>query len=131
MHAYGMYCGMELRREELGLSMPWVALRHTRPGLERPGHVSARAAEEVAATVDVAPMIPEHSIETPALVYDEATLMSDLEASRAIANRAGCRLLFSLKACYLPPVLERIARVIDGFSCSSLFEVLLAHEMHS
>ncbi len=76
-------------------------------------------------------MIPEYSIETPALVYDETTLMSDLEASRAIANRAGCRLLFSLKACYLPPVLERIARVIDGFSCSSLFEVLLAHEMHS
>lgn len=76
-------------------------------------------------------MIPRNSIETPALVYDEATLISDLEASRAIADRAGCRLLFSLKACYLPPVLERISRVVDGFSCSSLFEVLLAHEIRS
>lgn len=76
-------------------------------------------------------MTLEDAIETPALVYDEATLASDLEAARAIADRGGCRLLFSLKACYLPPILERITRIVDGFSCSSLFEVLLAREIES
>src|ERR1041385_4410046 len=71
----------------------------------------------------------EAALETPALVYDEVALTVDLDAARAIADRGGCRLLFSLKACYLRPILERITRAIDGFSCSGLFEVLVAHDI--
>ena len=66
-----------------------------------------------------------NTIKTPAYVTDEKILDRDLGALRKIADEAACKLLYSPKACALSPVLERVAGQVDGFSCSSLFELKL------
>lgn len=62
---------------------------------------------------------------TPAFVTDENILDGDLRALRKIADEAACKLLYSLKACALSRVLEKVAGYVDGFGCSSLFELKL------
>ena len=64
-------------------------------------------------------------IETPAFVIDEAVLRRDLERLRRLADRAGCALLYSPKANALAPVLRTVAARVDGFACSSPFELRL------
>ena len=66
-----------------------------------------------------------NTIKTPAYVTDEKILDRDLGALRKIADEAACKLLYSPKACALSPVLEKVAGRVDGFSCSSLFELRL------
>ncbi len=68
-------------------------------------------------------------IMTPAWVVDEKQLKAGLGAVKAIAERAGCRLLFALKACSLLPALELIAPEVAGFSARSLFESVLGRQM--
>ena len=63
---------------------------------------------------------------TPAFVYDETTLLQRCEDLRAVADEAGCRLLFSLKPLTLTGALRLIAGEVDGFSASSAFEARLA-----
>lgn len=63
--------------------------------------------------------------DTPAYVTDHAVLARELAAVRALADEAGCRLLYSPKANALPDVLEHIAGAVDGFGCSSPNEVSL------
>ena len=63
------------------------------------------------------------TIQTPAFVTDEKTLQSDLALLRKVADQASCKLLYSLKACSLSTVLRRVARQVDGFACSSPFEL--------
>ena len=65
-------------------------------------------------------------IETPAFVSDEKMLQSDLALLRKVADRASCRLFYSPKACSLSNVLHSVARHVDGFACSSPFELGLA-----
>jgi len=65
-------------------------------------------------------------IDTPAFVTDEKILQSDLALLRKVADRASCKLLYSAKACSLSTVLRSAARRVDGFSCSSPFELRLA-----
>ena len=64
-------------------------------------------------------------IDTPAFVIDEKTLRSDLAILRKIADQASCKLLYSPKACSLSAVLRRVAPRVDGFACSSPFELRL------
>ena len=68
-------------------------------------------------------------IETPAFVTDEKTLRSDLTLLRKIADQASCKLLYSGKACSLSTVLRSVARRVDGFSCSSPFELRLVDQL--
>ncbi len=68
-------------------------------------------------------------IDTPAFVTDEKILQSDLALLRKVADRASCRLLYSAKACSLSTVLRSAARRVDGFSCSSPFELRLADQI--
>jgi len=68
-------------------------------------------------------------VDTPCLVYDESILLRDLRAARRIADNAGALLLFSLKACYVRAIVERITGFVDGFSCSSPYETRFAAEL--
>ena len=69
------------------------------------------------------------SIATPAYVYEDAFIRSRCEHLKQIAGKAGCRLLYSVKALTLPWVLELIAPHVQGFSASSLFEAVTARNV--
>ena len=64
-------------------------------------------------------------IATPALVIDQPTLEADLATIREIANQASCQLLYSPKACALSDVLQCMSQKVDGFACSSPYELEL------
>ncbi len=64
-------------------------------------------------------------IATPALVIDQKTLEADLTAVRQIADQASCQLLYSPKACALADVLQCMSAKVDGFACSSPYELEL------
>lgn len=66
-----------------------------------------------------------NNIKTPAYLIDETVLETELKQLRSIADQASCKLLYSPKACSLGPVLETVSIYIDGFACSSLFELKL------
>jgi carboxynorspermidine decarboxylase len=68
-------------------------------------------------------------IDTPAFIIDERTLVSDLTHLRQIADKAGCRLLYSPKANAVSTVLKTIGRQVDGFACSSLYELQLVDQI--
>ncbi|PKB70465.1 MAG: hypothetical protein BZY87_10555 [SAR202 cluster bacterium Io17-Chloro-G6] len=69
------------------------------------------------------------SIATPAFVYEDAFITSRCEHLKQIADRAGCKLLYSVKALTLPWVLELIAPHVQGFSVSSLYEAVTARNV--
>ncbi len=68
-------------------------------------------------------------VDSPAFVTDEKTLQSDLALLRKIADQASCKLLYSPKACSLSTVLRSVARQVDGFACSSPFELRLVDQL--
>lgn len=70
-------------------------------------------------------------IPTPAVVFDESVLREDLDVARRVATLAGCRLLFSVKACYTPEILLLVGAAVDGYSTSTLFETRLAAELRA
>lgn len=63
---------------------------------------------------------------TPAYVYSEAVLRALAREAADIAARAGCELLYTLKACAAVSVLETLAPFVHGFAASSVFEARLA-----
>ena len=63
---------------------------------------------------------------SPAYVYSEAVLRVLGRQAASIARRAGCDLLYTLKACAAAPVLETLAPFVQGFAASSVFEARLA-----
>jgi len=68
-------------------------------------------------------------LETPAFVTDEKILQGDLTLLRKIADQASCKLLYSPKASALSNVLQIIAPTVDGFACSSPFELRLLTQL--
>lgn len=69
------------------------------------------------------------SLRTPALVYDETTLVADATEARAAVTGAGGHLFYAMKACAFIPALKRLAGLVDGFHASSLFEARLGREI--
>ena len=65
-------------------------------------------------------------LETPAFVYDEAAVRQLLGYAAEARERAGCRVLYSLKPLPFPPLLKLMMPYLDGFAASSLFESRLA-----
>ena len=63
---------------------------------------------------------------TPAYVYSETILRALARQAALIAERAGCELLYTLKACALVPVLETLSSYVHGFAASSVFEARIA-----
>ena len=68
-------------------------------------------------------------VDTPCLVFDEAQLCTSLEIIRKAVLGTPIELLYSMKACSTTFVLELIAKGVSGFSCSSVYEALLAREV--
>lgn len=61
-------------------------------------------------------------VDTPALVYDEQKLRYLTDRGLEARQRAGCKLLYAVKAAAFSDVLEFLNPRIDGFAVSSLFE---------
>lgn len=74
---------------------------------------------------DVFTQIKLSPAQTPAFVYDEIVLKSTLECYSKLRSRTGCKLLYSLKACAVPYILQSIAPTLDGFSVSSVNEATM------
>ena len=62
----------------------------------------------------------------PAYVYSERVLRAAARAAANVAQAAGCRLLYTLKACAILPVLRILGERVDGFACSSAYETRIA-----
>lgn len=63
---------------------------------------------------------------TPALVFDERTLLDRSNFLRVTCDKAGAALLYALKPCTHISVLHILRSSVDGFAASSLFEAKLA-----
>jgi carboxynorspermidine decarboxylase len=74
-------------------------------------------------------MTVTNELETPAFVTDEKVLQKDLALLRDVADQASCKLLYSLKASALSTVLQTISRQVDGFACSSPYELRLLDQL--
>lgn len=68
------------------------------------------------------------NLPTPAFVIDLPRIHQALAALTELRRVSGCRVLFSIKALPLAPLIAQIAPHVDGFSVSSLFEARLARE---
>jgi carboxynorspermidine decarboxylase len=68
-------------------------------------------------------------INTPAFIFDEKILRLDVGHLRNIADESSCRLLYSPKACSLDPVLNILSEYVDGFGCSSIYELKLVDQI--
>lgn len=66
----------------------------------------------------------EHS---PAFILDMPQVHANLLPLQRIRHATGCRVLYSMKALPLGPLLVDIKERVDGISVSSLFEARLAH----
>ncbi len=66
---------------------------------------------------------------TPAFIYDQATILRQVEVLQHWRALAGCGLLYSIKALPLAAVMRLLQARIDGFAVSSLFEARLAREL--
>ena len=76
----------------------------------------------------LAQVLGNSKIATPAFVCFEALLLANCRSLRRLADAVGARALYSLKALALPAILPPMARILDGFSASSLFEARVAAE---
>lgn len=68
-------------------------------------------------------------LKSPAYVYDQDKIIRVLELLADIKEKTGCFPLYSIKSANISGLLEIIKPYVDGFSCSSLFEVQLAKEI--
>lgn len=68
-------------------------------------------------------------LETPAFVYDEEQLIEDAKLSLAAIDGDRTHLLFAMKSFSIVGGLTAVARVVDGFHASSLFEARLARSV--
>lgn len=66
---------------------------------------------------------------TPALVYDHGRLDTLAGVARQVRERSGASVLYAVKACAFPDVLQVLAPSLQGFSVSSLFEARLVHNL--
>jgi len=70
-------------------------------------------------------------LETPAFIYDESAIARSLSKLRGIADKTGCKILYSLKAFSMVDALRLMGPSLDGFAASSLFEAELARRVVS
>ena len=75
------------------------------------------------------PLWSDETLLTPAFVYDEGHVFEKLELLSGVRKESGCQILYSVKALSFSTLLHSIARYVDGFSVSSLFEGRLAREV--
>ena len=66
-------------------------------------------------------------VDTPAFVYDERAIHRLLDYAEPLRER--CRVLFAVKSFSFAPALRVMARRLDGFAVSSLYEARLARSV--
>lgn len=66
------------------------------------------------------------SLPTPALIYREERLLNALDRLESLRINKNCKVLYSIKSCSCPAVLNFLSTRVDGFSASSLFESRLS-----
>ncbi len=66
---------------------------------------------------------------TPAYIYEQEKIISVLDLLAEIKEKTACFPLYSIKSANMSGLLKTIKPYVSGFSCSSLFEVLLAKEV--
>lgn len=66
---------------------------------------------------------------TPAFVFDENIISSNLSVLSNLKQKSGCQVLYSIKALPLEQVIQLTNNFLDGLSVSSLFEARLAKEI--
>lgn len=70
----------------------------------------------------------KHRVEhSPAFILDMPQVHANLQPVQRIRQASGCRVLYSMKALPLAPLLAELKERVDGISVSSLFEARLAH----
>lgn len=69
------------------------------------------------------------NLKTPAYVYDAEKIINVLEIMNKIQEDSSCFLLYSIKSANNIGLLELIRPYVNGFSCSSMFELQLAKEI--
>ncbi|MCK5189693.1 MAG: carboxynorspermidine decarboxylase, partial [Methylococcales bacterium] len=73
-------------------------------------------------------LIKNNLSSSPAFVFDENTILKNLIELGELKKKSGCKVLYSIKALPLGPVLKLSKAYLDGLSVSSLFEARLAKE---
>ena len=71
-------------------------------------------------------ILKSDQVKTPAFVTDMTMLKQDVQTTKALVRDDHTRLLFALKSYSIIAGLEEIAKDVDGFAASSLFEAQLA-----
>jgi carboxynorspermidine decarboxylase len=66
---------------------------------------------------------------SPAYVYEQDRIVEVMQLLADLKEQTGCFPLYSIKSANITGLLEVIKSYVDGFSCSSLFEVKLAKEI--
>ena len=74
-------------------------------------------------------LIKNNLSSSPAYVFDETKIVENLIELNKLKQQSGCKVLYSVKALPLEPVLKLAKCYLDGLSVSSLFEARLAKEM--
>jgi carboxynorspermidine decarboxylase len=75
------------------------------------------------------PLWSDDKLRTPAFVYDESHIVEKLELLAIVKKISSCHILYSVKALSFNSLLQTIAKYVDGFSVSSLFESRLARDV--
>lgn len=68
-------------------------------------------------------------LDTPAFVYDENRVLKQIDLLLKVKKRSGIKVIFPVKSFAVPDGLKLIARFLDGFSVSSIFEAQLARNV--
>jgi len=73
--------------------------------------------------------IDSSTVKTPGFIFDEVDIIAQIKKIRELSDICGANLLYSIKACSSINVLKIISPLVDGFSCSSLNEIILSKEI--
>ncbi|MBF0379371.1 MAG: hypothetical protein HQL69_00010 [Magnetococcales bacterium] len=98
-------------------------------GKERESKPQQKAVESIAKRDVEEIILKGQDLKTPAYIVDEITLQDLVSTARLLTKQTNSRLLYSMKANSTVPVLQTVIPLVDGISCSSLLEVLLARQV--
>jgi len=65
---------------------------------------------------------------SPLFIFDEDAILKSVKILHLIKRQTNCKILFAVKSCALPELLEIVGRSLDGFAASSAFETMWIHE---
>ena len=73
--------------------------------------------------------LSEQRFTTPSLIYDCDRLASLAKVAADVRDSSGAKVLYAVKACIFPDVLQALSGSLTGFAVSSLFEARLVRKL--